>query len=115
MVIASGGFAGLAGYLPGNMTTVLHEVRDNRARARYELFVDGQLVGIADYRVEGEVVVLPHTEIVRARRGRGLGALLVRGALDDVRAAGRSVVAQCWFVAEFIDTHPDYRELLRTE
>ena len=97
------------------MTTVPHEVRDNPVRSRYELFVDDELVGIADYRVQCEVVVIPHTEIVRARRGRGLGALLVRGALDDVRAAGRSVVPQCWYVAEFIDAHPDYRELLRTE
>jgi predicted GNAT family acetyltransferase len=44
-------------------------------------------------------------------RGRGFGARLVRGALDDVRQSGATVVAQCWFVAQFINDHPDYAEL----
>jgi predicted GNAT family acetyltransferase len=45
-------------------------------------------------------------------RGQGFGAELVRRALDDVRAGGGSVVAQCWYVAQFIDEHPEYADLL---
>jgi predicted GNAT family acetyltransferase len=96
------------------MGVMPHEVRDNAERSRYELFVDGELAGIADYRLHGDQVVLPHTEIDRAKRGQGLGAILVQGALDDVRANGKTVVPQCWYVAEFIDEHPDYQALLRT-
>jgi predicted GNAT family acetyltransferase len=40
-----------------------------------------------------------------------LGELLVRGALDDVRASGRSVVALCWFVDQFLDDNPTYADL----
>ncbi|OUE07781.1 hypothetical protein CMsap09_02435 [Clavibacter michiganensis] len=36
----------------------------------------------------------------------------MRAALDDVREGSRTVVAACPFVAEWIDEHPDYRELL---
>jgi uncharacterized protein len=57
-------------------------------------------------------VVFPHTEIEPSMRNQGLGAELVRGALDDVRARGGTVVAQCWYVAEFIDQHPEYSDLL---
>jgi predicted GNAT family acetyltransferase len=96
------------------MASVSNDVRDNPDRSRYELFVDGELVGIADYRVDGDVIVIPHTEIDRAKRGNGLGAELVRGTLDDIRASGRTVVPQCWYVAEFISEHPDYQDLLRT-
>lgn len=88
------------------------EVRHNTAASRYELFVDNELVGIADYEIAGDRVVFPHTEIVRPLRGQGLGAVLVRGALDDVRGTGRTVVPRCWYVAEFIDDHPDYQDLL---
>jgi len=94
------------------MAGMSNEVRDNPARSRYELYVDDELAGIADYRVQGDVVVMPHTHIDRDRRGNGLGAELVKGALDDIRASGRTVVPQCWYVAEFIDEHPEYRELL---
>jgi uncharacterized protein len=91
------------------MTT---DVRRNDERSRYELYVGDQLTGIADFRVEGRVVVFPHTQIDPSQRGNGLGAQLVQAALDDARASGRSVIARCWYVAQFIDEHPEYRDLL---
>jgi uncharacterized protein len=87
------------------------EIRNNGEQCRYELAIDGKLVGIADYRIVGDVVVFPHTEIERSRRGQGLGAQLVQYALDDVRATNRRVEPQCWYVAEFIGQHPEYADL----
>jgi hypothetical protein len=86
-------------------------VENNTDASRYELFVDGDLAAIADYRVEGQTIVFPHTEVRPDMRGRGLGDVLVKQALDDVRASGRSVRATCWFVAEFIENHPAYQDL----
>ena len=89
-----------------------NEIRHNEQASRDELHADGELVGIADYTVQGDVLVFPHTEIDPARRGRGLGAVLVQGALDDVRTTGRRIVPTCWYVAQFVDEHPDYKDLL---
>lgn len=88
------------------------EVRHERERSRYVLEEDGRQVGVADYRIAGDTIVFTHTEIVATRRGDGLGARLVQAALDDVRTTELSVVPRCWYVAEFIDEHPDYRDLL---
>lgn len=88
------------------------ETRHNPDAARYEVFDDGDLVGIADYRLNGTTAVFPHTEINAARRGQGLGEQLVRFALDDQRRAGHRVIATCWFVAEFIDANPEYGDLV---
>ena len=90
------------------MTT---EVRNNSEQSRYELTIDGEVVGIADYHVVGDVVVFPHTEIEGARRGQGLGAQLVQYALDDVRSTNRRVDPRCWYVAEFIAENPEYGDL----
>jgi predicted GNAT family acetyltransferase len=90
------------------MTT---EVRNNSDQSRYELLIDGTVVGIADYHVVGDTVVFPHTEIESERRGQGLGAQLVQYALDDVRATNRRVVPQCWYVAQYIAEHPEYADL----
>ena len=87
------------------------EVRDNPQKSRYELLEDGKLLGVADYRAMGEKLAFPHTEIVPARRNQGLGAQLVKGALDDVRRKGAKVVPYCWFVAEFIEENPEYADL----
>ena len=89
-------------------TTVQH----NRARSRYEIIVDDRVVGFADYTLEGDTVVFPHTEMESSMRGKGLGAELVRHALDDVRRSGGKVVADCWYVAEFIAEHPEYGDLV---
>jgi hypothetical protein len=87
------------------------EVRHAPERSRYELLVDGRRVGTCDYRVEGDHVVLPHTVVDPPLRGRGLAAVLVRAALDDLRAGGRTVVPTCWYVADFIAAHPEYHDL----
>ena len=87
-------------------------VQHNRAASRYELVLDDRVIGVADYERVRDTVVFPHTEIEVSLRGQGFGAELVRGALDDVRREGGNVVAHCWYVAEFISDHPEYRDLL---
>jgi uncharacterized protein len=87
------------------------QVRNAEERRRYELVRGDEVLGIADYRVEGDEVVFPHTEIRSDLRGQGLGDVLVRGALEDVRARGKTVVPRCWFVMEFLELHPEYADL----
>lgn len=87
------------------------QVRKDEDRSRYELLLDGEVVGVADYRDTGDALVFPHTEIDLAHRGKGLGEILVRAAMDDVRAQGRTVVPTCWFVRDFLGAHPDYADL----
>ena len=87
------------------------EVRKNEERSRYELLDGGEVLAIADYQVRDDVVVMPHTVVDPAHRGQGLGEQLVQGALDDVRRKGAKVVPMCWFVAEFLEEHPEYADL----
>lgn len=88
------------------------EVRDNVERSRFELVDDGRVLGYAEYLVEGDRMVFPHSVIEPSLRGQGLGAELVGGALDQVRASGRRVEPRCWYVAQFIEEHAEYQELL---
>jgi hypothetical protein len=88
------------------------EVTDNAAASRYEISVGGTLVGFADYRRSDGRVVFPHTLITPSMRERGLAAILVRHALDAARDDGRAVVPTCWYVAQYIDEHPEYGDLL---
>ncbi|MEX2293329.1 MAG: GNAT family N-acetyltransferase [Acidimicrobiales bacterium] len=87
-------------------------VRHDKERSRYELLLDGEVIGVAEYYLNGDDLVFPHTEIGFAHRGQGLGAVLVRSAMDDVRATGRLVVPICWYVRDFLDANPDYQDLL---
>jgi uncharacterized protein len=88
------------------------EVHDAPDRSRYEVVVDGTLAGFAEYTDRGNVRVFTHTEVFDAFEGKGVGAVLAREALDDVRAAGRTVVPRCPFIRAWIDRHPGYADLV---
>lgn len=87
-------------------------VRDNAAKSCYEVFVDGQPAGFAVYRVAPGRVVFVHTEIDPSFAGRGLGSVLVSGALEDIRRQDKLVTARCPFVAAYIRAHPEYGDLV---
>jgi hypothetical protein len=56
--------------------------------------------------------VFTHTVVLPAFEGRGVGSALARGALDDVRASGRTLVAQCPFIRGYIERQPEYADLV---
>lgn len=87
-------------------------IRNNTDKNRYELSVDGHLAATY-YRLADGVITFIHTEVPDALAGRGVGSKLIKGALDQVRAAGLKVVPQCPFVRAYIEKHPDYADLLK--
>jgi uncharacterized protein len=86
-------------------------VRDVPEASRYEIRDGEQLLGHADYRRDGDTLVFTHTEVDQDSGISGVGGTLVRAALDDVRARGEDVVAQCSFVRGWIERHPEYADL----
>jgi predicted GNAT family acetyltransferase len=87
-------------------------VRHDPDHDRWEYVLGGAVVAVLDYRNEGDRVVMHHTYTDPAHRGQGIAALVVQAALDDVRTRGGTVVPACWFVAEFVETHPAYGDLV---
>jgi predicted GNAT family acetyltransferase len=88
-------------------------VADNPEHHRYEVRAeDGSVLGISAYQRDGDVEVFTHTEVDDSLEGEGVGSLLVRGGLDDVRAKGLKVRPLCPFVKAYIDRHPEYADLV---
>jgi uncharacterized protein len=87
-------------------------VTDAPDSSRYEIRDGDRLLGVAAYRRQGTRTVFTHTEVEDAAEHSGLGSRLVRAALDDVRSSGGTVVAQCSFVAGWIQRHPEYADLV---
>jgi len=88
------------------------DVRDNPDQDRYEISVDGELAGFAQYRVRPGLIAFIHTEVDEKHEGEGLGSQLIRFALDDARARALEVLPFCPFVNAFLSSHPDYLDLV---
>ncbi len=84
------------------------DVVDNRAANRYELNIDGQ-IAVVEYERTPRSIVLRHTEVPPALRGRHLGDVLVTGALARARSEGLQIVVVCPFIRAFLQKHPDQR------
>jgi len=82
------------------------------AESRYVLTIDGERVGFMDYRVREEAFIAVHTEIDPAYSGQGLGELLVRHVLDQMRDTGMSLRPLCPFVQRFLQKHHEYDDML---
>jgi predicted GNAT family acetyltransferase len=83
-------------------------VRDNPTASRFELVDGAEVIGIAEYQfTDPGVAVMPHTVIDASRRGQGLGDVLIESALKDLSARGLRIVPACWFVADYLQRHPD--------
>jgi len=81
-------------------------VVDDRARHRLAV-VEGGSVAELVYAVEGDRLVLVHTEVSDALGGRGIGGALVRAAVEWAAQAGRTVVPRCPFASRWLRDHPD--------
>jgi predicted GNAT family acetyltransferase len=90
------------------------DVVDVEARHRYEIRVDGETAGFAEYhrRGGGPTISFTHTVVDDAHAGQGLAGRLARAALDDARARGLAVLPFCPFVRGWIAKHPDYVDLV---
>ena len=89
------------------------EVRDNPAALQYEVSLDGEPAGVIRYTLGGDVVTLVHTEVEPKYEGHGVGAALVKGALDDLRARGKKIVPLCEYVLAYLERHDEYRDLVK--
>jgi uncharacterized protein len=91
--------------VPGSVT-------DNAAEQRYELVVDGLLLGFLQYRDRADTRVLIHTEVDPLHEGKGVGTRLIESALADIRARGVELVPLCPFVRAYLNDHPEQADLV---
>ncbi|MEO7964599.1 MAG: GNAT family N-acetyltransferase [Gemmatimonadaceae bacterium] len=87
------------------------DIRENRDAHRYEVAVGDELA-VSAYELTNDTITLTHTEVPEAAEGHGVGAALVRFALDDARKRGLRVVPLCPFVKIWIKRHPEYHDIV---
>lgn len=86
-------------------------VKDNPAKSRFELDVDGKTV-FANYRRNGATLYIPYVEAPPSLRGSGAAGHLMEGVMAIARAEGLTVVPICGYAANWIHRHREHHDLL---
>ena len=79
---------------------------------RFTITIDGQTVGLADFRDGDGRRTFFHTETTPGFEGRGLATILVAEALRATREEGLRIVAPCSMVAAYAAKNPEYDEFI---
>lgn len=86
-------------------------IEHNELKSRYDLFLDDELAGYAEYAEHAGVRDFNHTLTLPQYRGHGVAAQVVGFALEDTRNAGFKVRASCWYVDEYIAKNREFADL----
>jgi predicted GNAT family acetyltransferase len=90
---------------------MVDDVRDNADEQRFELAIGGQ-TAFAYYELTPGIITFTHTDVPLVMSGQGVASRLIKSALEQVRARGLKVVAQCEFVAGYLGKHPEFGDLI---
>lgn len=86
---------------------------ETASKGRYVAHLDGAEAEMTYSRAGQAMIIIDHTEVPDAMRGRAVGQALLRRAVEDARAEGRSIIPLCPFAkAQFART-PDWRDVLQ--
>lgn len=78
---------------------------------RFEAIVDGSRSRL-DYRLDGTVMRIHHTEVPPEMEGRGIASALVQAAVAHARREGLSIQPLCSYVGAWMRRHPEHGDLL---
>jgi predicted GNAT family acetyltransferase len=82
------------------------DVVDEPARDRFVIELDGK-EAVLQYRLNGNRLVLIHTEVPEELGGQGLGGRLVRAATDRAAREQLTIVPVCPYARRWMQEHPD--------
>jgi len=83
------------------------------SKGSYTVRLDGAEARMTYSRAGDSMIIIDHTEVPEAMRGRSVGQALVRRAVEDARAEGRSIVPLCPFAKAQILRHPEWHDVLK--
>ncbi|WP_322894848.1 MULTISPECIES: DUF5996 family protein [unclassified Yoonia] len=88
------------------------EREDGQSKGRYRLVIDGVEAEMTYSRVGKSKIIIDHTEVPDALRGRKAGERLVRQAVEDARRDKVVIIPLCPFAKAMIGRHPEWQDVL---
>jgi hypothetical protein len=87
---------------------------DRPSGGRWTVVVDGHEAEMTYSRASSTLIIIDHTEVPDALRGRGVGQALVERAVLDARLEGFRIIPLCPFAKAQFERHPAWGDVLST-
>ena len=90
---------------------ITHET--GKSGGRYVTNVDGHEAEITYSRTSPRLIIVDHTGVPDALRGRGVGQALAQYVVDEARKGGWKIIALCPFFKAQAARHPEWRDVVQ--
>jgi predicted GNAT family acetyltransferase len=88
-------------------------LEERPGKGRYVYRADGAEAEMTFSKAGEKLIIIDHTEVPDAFRGRSIGLALVTRAVADARAAGKHVLPLCPFAAAQFRRHREWADVLQ--
>ena len=90
------------------------QLEDRGSKGRYFLRgPDGVEAETTFTKIGEHQIIIDHTDVDDAFRGKGAGLRLVTRAVEDARRAGKTVIPLCPFANAQFRRHPEWADVLK--
>jgi uncharacterized protein len=89
------------------------EREDGESKGRYRIVVEGVEAEMTYSRAGKSLIIIDHTAVPDALRGRRIGEQLVRQAVEDARRDNIAIIPLCPFAKAQIARHPEWQDVLK--
>lgn len=89
-------------------------VTNNVEARQFEVKVEDQTAFLIYDQTE-DTLTLIETQVPKALEGKGIGSSLAKAGLEYARQNKLGVLAICPFVKAYLQKHPEYQDLIRSE
>lgn len=94
------------------MSDIIVTREDGPTGGRYLTTIDGHTAEMTYSKAGTSRIIIDHTGVPDALRGKGAGQALVQRAVEDARAAGIKIIPLCPFAKAQIEKHPEWQDVL---
>lgn len=89
---------------------IRHE--DNGSKGRYSVTVEGHEAEVTYSRASPQLIIIDHTGVPDALRGKGVGQALAAHAVEDARRGGWKIMPLCPFFKAQALRHKDWADVV---
>jgi predicted GNAT family acetyltransferase len=80
---------------------------------RYAVTVDGHEAEMTYSRASAHLIIIDHTDVPGALRGKGVGQALALHTVEEARRGGWKIIPLCPFFKAQLARHPEWNDIIK--
>lgn len=86
---------------------------ENGSHGRYSTTLEGHTGEMTYSRSSPHLIIVDHTAVPDALRGKGVGQALAFHAIGEARKGGWKIIPLCPFMRAQVERHPEWRDVIQ--